>query len=126
ALQDRHWRATIADWQVRFRAGVLALDAAAGGDFAAASPATQDDVLTQDGTGFRDLLFDHAIEGWLGDPVYGGNAGSTGWTEVAFPGDACPDGYPTEQVEQGDGPDPIDPSGAVGALLTLLEGTFGA
>jgi hypothetical protein len=126
ALQDRHWRATIAEWQARYRAGVVALDAATGGDFTAAPPGTQDDALAQDATGFRELLFDHAIEGWLGDPVYGGNAGSTGWTEVAFPGDACPDGYPAEQVALGDGIDPIDPTGAVGVLLALLEATFGA
>lgn len=125
ALQDRHWRATITDWQQRYRAGVVVLDAAAGGDFSTAAPSAQDDVLTQDASGFRDLLLDHAIEGWLADPVYAGNAGGVGWTEVAFPGDACPDGYPADAVEHGDGPDPVDPSGAVGSLLSLLEGFLG-
>ena len=125
-LQERHWRATIAEWQEQYRAGVVALDGAAGGDFAAAPPDAQDDVLVQDETGFRELLLDHAIEGWVGDPVYGGNASGSGWVAVAFPGDACPDGYPAAAVEGGDGPDPIDRSEVVEAALGLVGGFLGA
>ena len=125
-LQDRHWRTVIADLRTRYRDGVAALDADAGGDFAAASPSDQDQVLIDDTTGFRDRLFDHAIEGWLAAPEYGGNAGGTGWAEIRFLGDVCPDGFPDEQVSEGDGPDPIDPTGAVGALIGLVGPVFGA
>jgi hypothetical protein len=126
ALQERHWRATIADWQEQYRAGVVALDAAAGGDYAAAPATTQDDLLVADETGFRELLLDHAIEGWVGDPVYGGNDAGSGWVAVSFPGDACPDGYPAQSVEEGDGPDPIDRSGVVEGALGLVGGFLGA
>jgi hypothetical protein len=124
-LQERHWRPLIADLQDRYRAGVAALDAAAGGDFASASPSDQDQVLIDDATGFRDLLFDHAIEGWLAAPEYGGNADGSGWTEIGFLGDVCPDGFTPDEVSTGDGPDPVDPTGAVGALIGLVGPVFG-
>lgn len=120
-LQDRYWRTTVADFQRQYAAGVVQLDGAAGGDFAAAPALTQDLVLTADGTGFRDLLFDHAIQGWLAAPEYGGNEGASGWAEVRFPGDVCPDGYTALQVSRGDGFDPIDPTGLVSTVLDQLR-----
>jgi hypothetical protein len=125
-IQDRYWRAQVAELQQRYAAGVVALDAAAGGDFAGADPVTKDLVLTQDPTGFRDLLFDHAIEGWLAAPEYGGNQDLSGWVEVQFPGDTIPRGYTAEEVSGSDGIDPTDPTGIVGLLLahltTVLDG----
>jgi hypothetical protein len=119
-IQERYWRGAITDLQHRYTAGVAALDGAAGGDFAHADPVTQDLVLTGDATGFRDLLFDHAIEGWLAAPEYGGNDDRTGWTEVGFRGDVCPDGWSVDQVTRSDGLDLVDPTGVVGTLLGHL------
>jgi hypothetical protein len=119
-VQERYWRAEVADLQARYAAGVAALDAAAGGDFGTVNPLTQDQVLTADATGFRDLLFDHAIEGWLAAPEYGGNEERRGWTEVRFRGDVQPTGFPDAQVSSGDGLDVIDPTGIVGTLVTHL------
>jgi hypothetical protein len=85
----------------------------------------QDQVLTGDATGFRDLLFDHAIEGWLAAPEYGGNADGAGWRAVAFDGDVCPDGYTDDEVSGSDGPDPFDPTGVGAALLAIVGPTFG-
>ena len=116
--QERYWRAQVTELQERYAAGIAALDAAAGGDFSAAEPLTQDAVLTADATGFRDLLFDHAIEGWLAAPEYGGNQDQRGWVEVRFPGDVQPAGYTDAQVSAGDGLDVIDPTGIVAALVT--------
>lgn len=121
ALQDRYWRAEVAELQTTYRAGVASLDAAAGGDFAAAAPLTQDLLLTADGTGFRDVLFDHAIEGWLSSPEYGGNAGQVGWVEVRFRGDVSPNGYTPAEVTRSDGLDLVDPTGIVAGLLAQVE-----
>jgi hypothetical protein len=119
-IQDRYWRAQVLELQQRYAAGVAALDAAAGGDFAAADPVTKDVVLTQDASGFRDLLFDHAIEGWLAAPEYGGNDARSGWVEVRFSGDTIPRGYTDAEVSQPDGLDVLDPTGIVGLLLAHL------
>lgn len=125
-LQDRYWRTAVGELQHTYTAGIAALDAAAGGDFAGAGPVVQDLVLTADATGFRDVLFDHAIEGWLSAPEYGGNQGQVGWTEVRFRGDVCPDGYTADEVSRSDGLDVIDPTGVVSALLQQLDGILGA
>lgn len=125
-IQDRYWRAQVVDLQHRYTAGVAALDAAAGGNFAAADPLTKDLVLAQDGSGFRDLLFDHAIEGWLSAPEYGGNDDLSGWVEIRFPGDTIPLGYTPQEVSGADGLDVLDPTGVVALLLahltTVLDG----
>jgi hypothetical protein len=119
-IQERYWRGAITDLRHRYTVGVAALDGAAGGSFAYADPITQDRILTADTTGFRDVLFDHAIEGWLAAPEYGGNDDRTGWTEIGFPGDVCPDGYSADEVSRSDGLDVIDPTGVVAALLGHL------
>lgn len=120
ALQDRYWRAHVAELREQYVAGIAALDAAAGGSFASAGALTQDLTLAADGTGFRDLLFDHAIEGWLSSPEYGGNRGQVGWVEVRFPGDVVPNGYTADEVSRSDGLDPVDPTGIVAQLLQDL------
>jgi hypothetical protein len=126
ALQERWWRGEIARLQRVYRQGVAALDAAAGGSYASADPLTQDLVLANDATGFRDVLFDHAIEGWLAAPEYGGNSDGAGWRAVAFDGDVCPDGYTDDEVSGHDGLDLIDPTGIVAGLLAQLQDVLGA
>jgi hypothetical protein len=125
ALQDTWWRAEIARLQGVYRKGIAALDAAAGGSYAAADAVTQDLTLANDGTGFRDVLFDHAIQGWLASPEYGGNQGQVGWVEIRFPGDAVPKGYTADEVSRSDGLDLIDPTGIVSGLLDQLKDVLG-
>jgi hypothetical protein len=119
-IQDRYWRAEVSALQATYANGIGALDAAADADFSAASALVQDTVLAADTSGFRDVLFDHAIEGWLAAPEYGGNRGQTGWAEVRFRGDTCPTGYTPAEVSQSDGLDPVDPTGVVAQLVALL------
>lgn len=126
ALQERYWRTAVTVLQDHYVAGIAALDAAANGDFSAADPLTQDLLLAADATGFRDVLFDHAIEGWLAAPEYGGNEETTGWVEVRFRGDVCPTGYTPAEVSGSDGLDPIDPTGVVTTLLDQLGSILGA
>ena len=56
-LQEHHWRGVVTLLRAQYVAGVAALDAAAGRDYAAADPLTQDLTLAADATGFRDVLF---------------------------------------------------------------------
>lgn len=121
--QDRYWRATVTDLQATYTRGIAGLDAAG---FLDAAPLQQDLILTADASGFRDVLFDHAIQGWLAAPEYGGNADGSGWVAVRFPGDVCPDGYTDAQVSNGDGLDVIDPTGVLTDVVDRLRGILGA
>jgi hypothetical protein len=124
ALQERYWRAEVAELRTTYRNGVKALDAAAGGDFVHRLGPVQDLILTRDDTGFRDVLFGHAIEGWLSSPEYGGNKGQVGWVEVRFRGDTAPVGWSPAEVSRSDGLDLVDPTGVVTALLEHVRGLF--
>jgi hypothetical protein len=124
-IQERYWRAEITRLRGVYRAGVAHLDAAAHGDFAHAGAVVKDLVLANDQTGFRDVLFDHAIEGWLANPEYGGNEDLSGWQEIRFNGDVLPEGYTPDEVSRRDGLDIIDPTGVVGLLLDHLREVLG-
>jgi hypothetical protein len=127
-----HWRARLDALRAAYRAGLRQLDALAGGDFAAASPADQDAALAQNprvprlptgSRGFTDLLFRHTIEGCYSAPEYGGNAGGAMWQSIGFPGDVQPRGYDADQVTKSDGPDPVTATGIVADLLQLVTAT---
>ena len=69
-----------------------------GSDFVSLTPTQQDEIIADveagRATGFsapsaRDfftLLWRHTMEGFLGDPMYGGNQDFVGWKLVGFPG----------------------------------------
>jgi Gluconate 2-dehydrogenase subunit 3 len=119
AVQEQQWRARIAELQKRYRDGINALDGAAGGDFTKATPDQQDQALNGV-PGFRDLLFQHAIEGFLSAPEYGGNANAVGWQEIRFPGDSQPRGYTPDEVSRQElDPLPLDVLGA--SFMEQLE-----
>ena len=69
---------------------------------------------------FTSLLFEHTIEGLYAAPEYGGNRGLAGWKDIGFPGDVQPRGYPADEVERSDGPDPVARTGVVTDVLNLL------
>ena len=48
---------------------------------------------------FRDLLYQHAVEGAYAAPEYGGNHDLHGWQAIGFPGDVQPRGYTDAEVE---------------------------
>jgi len=67
------------------------------GDFARLSPADQDAYLKDLQGGGKDFdgvpskvffesLWELALEGYFGDPVYGGNVGMASWKMIGFPG----------------------------------------
>ena len=77
-----------------YRAGVRVL----GDDFAKLSAEDQDRRLLEiEKTYFFQMLRTHTIEGFLCDPLHGGNAGMIGWQLVGFPGPLM--GY-REEVEK--------------------------
>lgn len=87
-------------WRDVYREGLAALDAAAremNGTEPAGAPANViDAALTAAGRavdGFHRTLFEHAIEGTYGDPVYGGNADRAGWIAAGWDGDSQPLGH---------------------------------
>lgn len=105
--EREQWEAEIAGIQELYFGAVDQLDAAAGGDFAAASPNEQDAILAgAEQTDVRRLLFTHAIEGMYANPEYGGNKGLVGWEDTRFAGDVAPTGWTDAEVSESDGDDP--------------------
>ncbi|MEO8127301.1 MAG: gluconate 2-dehydrogenase subunit 3 family protein [Bryobacteraceae bacterium] len=77
-----------------YRAGVVRL----GQDFAQLAASEQDKRLMEiEKTYFFQMLRTHTIEGFLCDPLHGGNAGMIGWQMIGFPGPLM--GY-REEVEK--------------------------
>lgn len=86
----------------RYAQGLAALEAYAqrieGKEFAALPPARLDAILTGlengaidlgsdvDGKAFFELMLQNVREGYLADPVYGGNRDMAGWKMIGFPG----------------------------------------
>ncbi|PZQ47583.1 MAG: hypothetical protein DI556_17210 [Rhodovulum sulfidophilum] len=94
-----------------YRAVLAALDAAAGGDYAAASEARRDAILAAfeadtlpglpanpDHSAF-DLVWRHLREGLFCDPAHGGNRDAAGWKLIGFPGAQF--GYAAEEQAAG-------------------------
>lgn len=86
----------------RYAKGLKALEQYAqdndGASFAALSPDRIDEILTGMeagkidlpggvfGQAFFELMLQNAREGYLSDPIYGGNRDFAGWTMIGFPG----------------------------------------
>ena len=120
AFQEASWRKRIDLLQKAYVAGIKALDAAAGGNFATASANKQDNVLAGAGD-FLDTLFTHAIEGFLSAPEYGGNAGGVGWKEISYHGDTQPRGWTPDEVTNSDGLNPVVPDVLVQSVMAHMD-----
>jgi hypothetical protein len=93
-IPERERLGSVVGWQERYRTGLAAL----GADFAAATADEQDARLDAQ-SDFRDLLYEHVVEGAYAAPEYLGNRDLAGWTAIGFPGDVQPRGYTDEEVE---------------------------
>lgn len=126
AVQQIAWRQRIDGWRQQYAAGMAQLDSLAGGDFAAAPPAQQDEILaSQQVSGFTGLLFGHTIEAMYANPEYGGNRDLAGWRDIRFPGDVQPRGYTAAEVERSDGRYPAQLTGVAADLVNLFGGDAG-
>lgn len=96
--QGPQWQHTPAE---RYRLGLAALarhvQQQHGKDFAALDAATQDRILSAmenntlalgavDGKALFELILQNVREGFLSDPLYGGNKGMASWKMLGFPG----------------------------------------
>jgi hypothetical protein len=93
-IPERERLGTVVGWQAQYREGIARL----GSDFATTTAAEQDARLDRDDE-FRQLLYEHAVEGVYAAPEYLGNRGLGGWTAIEFPGDVQPRGYTDAEVE---------------------------
>ena len=119
-MQDKIWRARLAALQKTYRDGIAGIDAAAGGNFTEATADEKDQILAEAGP-FLDVLFTHAIEGFLSAPEYGGNEDLVGWNEISWKGDTQPRGYTPAEVGESDGPDPVVPDALIAAVVANFD-----
>lgn len=81
-------------------------------DFKDLNPWKQEYVWKRLEAEFRDIAFEHAVEGMYGAPEYGGNADLVGWKYIHYEGDRQPIGYTRKQTEE---PDEESASSSLGA-----------
>jgi gluconate 2-dehydrogenase gamma chain len=90
----------------RYRAGLAAIDRESlrgtGHRFAELDPPRQDELLERlaDSASlgdFVEMAREHTIEGFLGDPVHGGNRDRVGWALIGY----TPPGQPFTAAQQG-------------------------
>ena len=93
-IAERERMGPVVGWQTQYRMGLLAL----GPDFPDALPDEQDARLDADPE-FRDVLYQHVVEGAYAAPEYLGNRDLRGWQAIEFPGDVQPRGYTDAEVE---------------------------
>ena len=117
---DLEFNGPVPGWQTVYRDGLAALDAAAGGAFAALPGPARDALLRASDdpavTALIDVAFPHTLEFLYGAPEYGGNRDLLGWRNIGWDGDVQPRGYTREEVENPDDPGPL------GALPDLPAG----
>lgn len=101
-LPEREWNGPVAGLVEQYETGLDAIEAAtqraAQRRFTAASRATRRSILQSADTAFVQMAYVHAVEGTYGDPVYGGNFESRGWTAIGYEGDRQPVGYTARQM----------------------------
>ena len=93
-IPERERLGPVSGWQQEYRDGIAAL----GDDFATVPVEDQDRRLDAQ-VEFRDLLYQHVVEGAYAAPEYGGNRDLLGWTAIEFAGDVQPRGYTDAEVE---------------------------
>jgi hypothetical protein len=117
---DLEFNGPVPGLQAVYRDGLAALDAAAGGAFAALPGPARDLVLRSSDdpavAALVDVAFPHTLEFLYGAPEYGGNRDLVGWENIGWDGDVQPRGYTREEVEHPDDPGPV------GALPDLPAG----
>ncbi len=101
-IPEREFNGPVTGLIDRYTQGLDALDAAAqagqGTGFALLGPTGRLNVLSAADPSFVQLVYEHAVEGTYGDPVYGGNAGRLGWKAIDYEGDRQPIGYTEHQM----------------------------
>ncbi len=100
-LPEREWNGPVKGLLTQYQEGLDALEVLAqarGMAFTALSRDARFSLLTGANADFVELLYQHAVEGTYGDPVYGGNLGKSGWAAIDYEGDRHPLGYTPRQM----------------------------
>ncbi len=103
-IAEREFNGPVVGLRETYERGLDALDAAARGDdgkgdaFTLQDQPTRIALLQTADEAFVSLLYEHAVEGTYGDPVYGGNHDMKGWGAIRYEGDRQPLGYTAAQM----------------------------
>jgi hypothetical protein len=93
-------------WQEIYRAGLTALDAAAGPVPFGDQPGPARDLVLQNSGGnpdvaaMVDIAFPHTYQFMYGAPEYGGNRDLVGWRYTNYDGDVLPRGWTRAEIEE--------------------------
>ncbi|MBI5498180.1 MAG: gluconate 2-dehydrogenase subunit 3 family protein [Deltaproteobacteria bacterium] len=101
-LPEREFNGAVTGLQERYRTGLAAAAAwteeRTGARVTELSVDERQALLLELDGGFVKLLWEHAVEGTWGDPVYGGNADGAAWRAIHYEGDRQPVGYTARQM----------------------------
>jgi len=101
-LPEREWNGPVTGLAERYATSLDTLDARAreihGRGFAVLELRVRQGLLDRTDPAFVQLMYEHAVEGTYGDPVYGGNAAASGWRAIDYEGDRQPIGYTARQM----------------------------
>lgn len=138
---DLEFNGPVPGWQTTYREGLAALDAAAGGNFAALPGPARDLALRNADSGavaeLLDIAWPHTWQLMYGAPEYGGNRDLVAWRYANYAGDVQPKGWTREQIEQPGGssaerprspedlPIPLERLAAIAALGASPEHVHG-
>jgi hypothetical protein len=101
-IPEREWNGPVVGLIEAYESGLAALESAAREEhdraFAALELDARRALLSDADPAFLKMLYEHAVEGTYGDPVYGGNDGLSGWSAIDYEGDRQPIGYTEHQM----------------------------
>ena len=105
-IPEREFNGPVEGLQEIYENGVDQLDTLAqaefGPDFKDLEFEQQKELFNRAEKGFRDVAFNHTVEGTYAAPEYGGNRDLVGWKYIHYEGDRQPVGYTRRQVEEPD------------------------
>jgi hypothetical protein len=105
-IVEREFNGPVKGLQAIYTEGVEELDSLSQryfqADFKDLNQGEQKYVWNRLGAGFRDVAFEHTVEGMYAAPEYGGNADLVGWKYIHYEGDRQPIGYTRKQMEEPD------------------------
>lgn len=105
-IPEREFNGPVEGLQEIYENGVDQLDTLAqaefGPDFKDLEFEQQKELFNRAEKGFRDVAFNHTVEGMYAAPEYGGNRDLVGWKYIHYEGDRQPVGYTRRQVEEPD------------------------
>ena len=105
-IAEREFNGPVKGLQQIYTEGIEALDALARelhqSDVKDLGPLQRRLIFREADEAFRNIVFEHTVEGMYAAPEYGGNADLVGWENIHYEGDRQPIGYTRKEVEEPD------------------------